>query len=158
MVLLPLIVLALALIVVGLAALRVARVVTRVNVETAAIADDAVASELRDLVARKELLMQAIQSTQLDFDTGKIAASDRDASVRRLEAEAVDVLRRIDEIRGSEQDLSAALAELDELAPLAVEDGQRQWSAAALARHGGRRPERAPVAAATSDTATQGAV
>lgn len=158
MVLLPLIVLALALVVVGLAALRVARVVTRVNVETAAIADDAVASELRDLVARKELLMQAIQSTQLDFDTGKIAASDRDASIRRLESEAVDVLRRIDEIRGSEQDLTTALSELDELAPLAVEQQERQWSEAAMARHGGRRPDRGQMPGAASDAATQGAV
>jgi hypothetical protein len=158
MVLVPLIVLALALVVVGVAMLRFVRVVSHLNVETAAIADDAVASELRDLVARKELLMQAIQSTHLDFDTGKIAASDRDASVSRLESEAVNVLRRIDEIRGSDSDLNVALAELDELAPLSAEKGEREWSDAAKARHGGKRPSADTTSPMMTDTVTQGAV
>ncbi len=42
---------------------------------------------------------------------------------------------------GSEDDLSAVDADLDEhLAALRVEDAERAWSAAARLRHGGQAP------------------
>jgi hypothetical protein len=47
----------------------------------------------------------------------------------------------MDAIRGTDADLQAAMDELNELAPLVAGAGDgEEWSAAALARHGGRRP------------------
>jgi len=107
------------------------------------VQEDRDAAWLAELLERKELIMGAIRSTKLDLATSKISQEDHDKTVKRLELDAVRVMRSLDEIRGAEDDLGAADAELDRLLVRArdARDTQEEgWSPAARLRHGGQRP------------------
>ena len=63
---------------------------------TRAASADAVA----ELEARKEAKYREIRDAELDLRTGKLSAEDHRALDRQLRAEAVEILRALDEARG----------------------------------------------------------
>jgi hypothetical protein len=135
------------LVVLLLAALLTARSVSHMlraawSAESATLlTDDAASSRLLDLLSRKDLLLKAIQSTHLDFDTSKISADDRDRTIRRLESEAVEVLRAVDELRGTDVDIARARTLVESEVSAAIgETDAVAWSAAARLRHNGKAP------------------
>lgn len=56
-------------------------------------------SERDELEARKEAKYREIRDAELDRDTGKLSQEDWRALDRQLRAEAVDILRRLDELK-----------------------------------------------------------
>jgi hypothetical protein len=54
---------------------------------------------LAELEARKQAKYREIRDAQMDFETGKLSEEDHRALDRQLRAEAMDVLRAIDEER-----------------------------------------------------------
>jgi flagellar biosynthesis/type III secretory pathway M-ring protein FliF/YscJ len=60
---------------------------------------DASAASARDeLEALKEAKYREIRDAELDFRTGKLSKADYRATDRALRAEAVDILRRMDDL------------------------------------------------------------
>jgi type II secretory pathway component PulM len=55
--------------------------------------------ELRALEAAREAKYSEIRDTELDYRTGKLSDEDFRALDRQLRAEAVEILRRLDELR-----------------------------------------------------------
>ena len=55
------------------------------------------ADRLAELEARKEAKYREIRDAEMDFKTGKLSESDHRALDRQLRAEAMEVLRAIDE-------------------------------------------------------------
>jgi hypothetical protein len=64
----------------------------------AAAAEDAGAARRDDLEAAKEAKYREIRDAELDFRTGKLSEEDWRALDRELRAEAMDLLRRLDEL------------------------------------------------------------
>jgi hypothetical protein len=60
-------------------------------------ASDDLADRLAELEARKEAKYREIRDAQMDFETGKLSQDDHRALDRQLRAEAMEVLRAIDE-------------------------------------------------------------
>ena len=61
---------------------------------------DAEVRELEQLTARRAVLLTALRELELDRETNKLADADYERFRKRYEAEAVKILRRIDEIHG----------------------------------------------------------
>jgi len=59
----------------------------------------AVPSELRVLEAAREAKYAEIRDNELDYRTGKLSEQDFRALDRQLRAEAVEILRALDELR-----------------------------------------------------------
>ena len=62
-------------------------------------ADDDPSSELAELEAALEAKYREIRDAELDHGTGKLSAADYQALDHGLRAEAVEILRRIDEVK-----------------------------------------------------------
>jgi hypothetical protein len=62
--------------------------------------DAAEAAERDELEALKEAKYREIRDAELDFRTGKLSQADWRALDRTLRAEAVELLRRLDELEG----------------------------------------------------------
>lgn len=138
--LIPLVVLLLAALLTARSVMNMVRAARSAESATL-LTDDAASSRLLDLLSRKDLLLKAIQSTHLDFDTAKISADDRDRTIRRLESEAVEVLRAVDELRGTDVDVARARALIESEVSAAIgESDAVAWSAAARLRHNGKVP------------------
>ena len=58
------------------------------------------ADEIAELEARKEAKYREIRDAELDMRTGKLSAADHRALDRQLRAEAVEILKALDEARG----------------------------------------------------------
>ncbi|MGH2944076.1 MAG: hypothetical protein ACRDLN_15015 [Solirubrobacteraceae bacterium] len=58
------------------------------------------ADTVAELEARKEAKYREIRDAELDMRTGKLSAEDHRALDRQLRAEAVEILRALDEARG----------------------------------------------------------
>jgi gas vesicle protein len=58
------------------------------------------ADRVAELEARKEAKYREIRDAELDLRTGKLSEEDHRTLDRQLRAEAVDVLRELDEARG----------------------------------------------------------
>jgi hypothetical protein len=58
-------------------------------------------SEEADLDAAREAKYREIREAELDYRTGKLSEDDWRALDRDLRAEAVDILRRLDRLRGA---------------------------------------------------------
>jgi flagellar biosynthesis/type III secretory pathway M-ring protein FliF/YscJ len=56
---------------------------------------------LADLEAAKEAKYREIRDAELDFRTGKLSEADWRAVDRELRAEAMELLRRLDEVAGT---------------------------------------------------------
>jgi hypothetical protein len=63
-----------------------------------AAAEDVVAARREDLEAAKEAKYREIREAELDLRTGKLSEGDWRALDRELRAEAMDLLRRLDEL------------------------------------------------------------
>lgn len=138
MTVIPLLWLAFAIFVIAAALHRGYRVWT--TTEAGSFVRDEKALELDELIMRKAMLMRMIQSARLDLSTGKIEESDFHRIERQLRRETVQVMKRLDALRGSEDDLDRADDELDALFA-SLRDGEHRWSSEALDAHGGVRPE-----------------
>lgn len=57
-------------------------------------------AELADLEAAKEAKYREIRDAEMDFRTGKLDAADHKALDRQLRGEAIQLLRRIDALKG----------------------------------------------------------
>jgi hypothetical protein len=64
----------------------------------AAVAEDAEGARRDDLEAAKEAKYREIRDAELDFRTGKLSEEDWRALDRELRAEAMDLLRRLDDL------------------------------------------------------------
>jgi hypothetical protein len=64
----------------------------------AAAAEDADAARREDLEAAKEAKYREIRDAELDLRTGKLSEADWRALDRELRAEAMEILRRLDEL------------------------------------------------------------
>jgi hypothetical protein len=64
----------------------------------AGAADEAEGARRDDLEAAKEAKYREIRDAELDFRTGKLSQEDWRALDRELRAEAMDLLRRLDEL------------------------------------------------------------
>ena len=64
----------------------------------AAVVEDAEALHRDDLEAAKEAKYREIRDAELDFRTGKLSEEDWRALDRELRAEAMELLRRLDEL------------------------------------------------------------
>ena len=64
----------------------------------AAAADEAEGARRDDLEAAKEAKYREIRDAELDFRTGKLSEEDWRALDRELRAEAMELLRRLDEL------------------------------------------------------------
>ena len=64
----------------------------------AAAADEAAGARRDDLEAAKEAKYREIRDAELDFRTGKLSEEDWRALDRELRAEAMELLRRLDEL------------------------------------------------------------
>jgi hypothetical protein len=64
----------------------------------AATADEAEATRRDDLEAAKEAKYREIRDAELDYRTGKLSEEDWRALDRELRAEAMELLRRLDEL------------------------------------------------------------
>lgn len=103
------------------------------------VREDREAFEFQELLVRKRSLIAAIRGAELDCDTGKIAEADRDRVIARLEREAAVVMRKLDELSGSDEDIAAAAAQIDAAMLQArdrVGETDENWSPIARARHG----------------------
>ena len=80
---------------------------------------------LADLEAAKQARYREIREAEMDYRTGKLSEADWRTIDRELRAEAVEVLRRLDEVApqrpGGPADAPPALAEPD-VAAVAAED------------------------------------
>ena len=61
-------------------------------------AEEAEAARRDDLEAAKEAKYREIRDAELDYRTGKLSEADWRALDRELRAEAMDLLRRLDEL------------------------------------------------------------
>jgi hypothetical protein len=64
----------------------------------AAAADEVEGAQRDDLEAAKEAKYREIRDAELDYRTGKLSDKDWRALDRELRAEAMDLLRRLDEL------------------------------------------------------------
>jgi hypothetical protein len=65
---------------------------------TAPAAEEAEAARREDLEAAKEAKYREIRDAELDYRTGKLSEEDWRALDRDLRAEAMDLLRRLDDL------------------------------------------------------------
>ncbi len=63
-------------------------------------AHDESADEIAELEARREAKYREIRDAELDLRTGKLSAEDHRALDRQLRAEAVAILKALDDARG----------------------------------------------------------
>lgn len=65
-------------------------------------------AELADLEAAKEAKYREIRDAEMDFRTGKLDAADHKALDRQLRGEAIQLLRRIDALKGQRDEQAEA--------------------------------------------------
>ncbi len=136
--LLPLAILAAAVVLFVAASSRLARLLGETGEPDITLDEDADATALGELAERKQMVMALMLSTRLDFEMEKIGEDDRDRTLGRLKSEAVAIMKRMDELGGTDADRQRAEQELDAFVESALgPDATRDWSAAARLRHGG---------------------
>ena len=69
----------------------------------ATAADEAEAADRAELEARKEAKYREIRDAEMDYRTGKLSEADWRAVDRGLRAEAIEILRQIDEAGTSDR-------------------------------------------------------
>jgi hypothetical protein len=74
--------------------------------ESARAADETLEAELAELEAEKTAKYRQIRDAKLDYDTGKLSDSDWRSLDRTLRAEAVEILKRLDEVDARAESLT----------------------------------------------------
>jgi hypothetical protein len=67
--------------------------------ERARASDEALEAELAELEAAKEAKYREIRDAELDYRTGKLSDDDYHSLDRTLRAEAVELLKRLDQVQ-----------------------------------------------------------
>ena len=67
--------------------------------EKARAVDESLEAELAELEAAKEAKYREIRDAELDYKTGKLSDGDWRSLDRTLRAEAVDLLKRLDQVQ-----------------------------------------------------------
>lgn len=101
--------------------------------------EDAAIRDVRELLSRKTMLMQLIQSTELDLEMGRIEESEAKSLTQRYRREAVRVMRDLDGLQGEPEDIERASRLVDQRAEQAaarIAAGDAAWSPIAAQRHG----------------------
>ncbi len=86
--------------IVALLVIALAVVASPLRPGRAEAAADAEAAEAQALEAARDAKYREIREAELDYRTGKLSEGDWRVQDRQLRREAVDLLRRLDEIRG----------------------------------------------------------
>ncbi len=86
--------------IVALLAIVLAVVAAPLRADRAGAAAQAEEAEARALEAARDAKYREIREAELDYRTGKLSEGDWRVQDRQLRREAVDLLRRLDEIRG----------------------------------------------------------
>jgi|SRR5690554_2160436 len=105
--------------------------------------EDAVLRDVRELLSRKTMLMQLIQSTELDREMQRIDEEGATQLINRYRREAVRVMRDLDVLQGEPEDIERATRLFDERAEAAaakISAGDDAWSPVAARRHGATLP------------------
>jgi type II secretory pathway pseudopilin PulG len=84
--------------VIGIVAASALLLVTRPLVRGARVADETLEAERAELEALKEAKYREIRDAELDYRTGKLSEADFKALDRTLRAEAIEILKRLDQI------------------------------------------------------------
>ena len=82
-----------------------------------AAADERDETRRADLEAAKEAKYREIRDAELDYRTGKLSEADWRALDRELRAEAIEILRRLDELPGGEASGDGTARSEDRTAP-----------------------------------------
>jgi hypothetical protein len=82
-------------------AVTVAIVAAPLRAGRAAREDEAREAALADLEAAKEAKYREIREAEMDYRTGKLSEADWRAIDRELRAEAMELLRRLDDLTGA---------------------------------------------------------
>lgn len=102
--------------------------------------EDVDARRLGELAARKAQVVRSIQSAHLDHETGKMSAEDHARAVRALEREAVVLMREIEGLGGTADDLERVDADIEARIDAERRNATAGLSPVARARHQGQRP------------------
>lgn len=81
--------------------------------------------QIEELVARKSVMLQSLRDIEFDYETGKLSEADYERLRKKHERQAVQVMRRLDELRGD--------VDLDDEIDSALEQRLRQRAGAANA-------------------------
>jgi hypothetical protein len=73
---------------------------------TARAADETLEAELAELEAAKEAKYRQIRDAKLDYETGKLSDNDWRSLDRTLRAEAVELLKRLDQLHERTESLT----------------------------------------------------
>jgi hypothetical protein len=84
--------------VIGIVAASAVLLVTRPLRRGARAADETLEAERAELEASKEAKYREIRDAELDYRTGKLSEADWKALDRTLRAEAIEILKRLDQI------------------------------------------------------------
>jgi hypothetical protein len=74
--------------------------------EKARAADETLEAELAELEAAKEAKYREIRDAELDYKTGKLSDGDWRSLDRTLRAEAVELLKRLDQVQERAESLT----------------------------------------------------
>jgi len=83
-----------------LAVLAVALLVVSAPLRRAEEPEERESADVLELRAARELKFREIRDAELDFRTGKLTRADYRETDRSLRAEAIEILRRLDEAEG----------------------------------------------------------
>jgi len=81
--------------------------------------------QIEELVARKSVLLQSLRDIEFDHETGKLSEADYERLRKKHERQALQVMRRLDELRGD--------VDLDDEIDSALEERLRQRAEAGTA-------------------------
>lgn len=102
------------------------------------LVEDAATREVRELLSRKNMLLQLIKQTENDLDVDRIEQEEADRLIQRYRREAVQVLRRLDALQGTAEDIAFAREQIEarrDLAFARYQSGEGAWSSVAARRH-----------------------
>ena len=74
--------------------------------QTARATDETLEAELAELEAAKEAKYRQIRDAKLDYETGKLSDADWRSLDRTLRAEAVELLKRLDQVQERAESLT----------------------------------------------------
>ena len=74
--------------------------------EKARATDETLEAEVAELEAAKEAKYQQIRDAKLDYETGKLSDADWRSLDRTLRAEAVELLKRLDQVQERAESLT----------------------------------------------------
>lgn len=134
-----LVIFAVAIFVAGRAVVAIASAWSDTEAYDLTLEEDATMREVRELLSRKTMLLQLIQQTEQDLAVDRIEKGEAERMVQRYRREAVQVMRRLDELQGTAEDIASARELIEarrDKAFARYQAGEGAWSSVAARRHG----------------------